>query len=124
MKQEQIWNKIALDWSKYRDKPVQEVIEFLEEKKGKLLDLGCGSGRNMTSKSDIQYYGLDFSTNMVNLAKNKALKLGINAKISQENIEKLNFDDEFFDVAILFLLFIVLKAKNREKKPYRNYIEF
>ena len=41
--QEKIWDAIAEEWNRFRQKQVAEAIEFLKDKKGKILDLGCGS---------------------------------------------------------------------------------
>ena len=46
MEQQKVWEKIAKPWQKFRNKPFPIVIEFLQDKKGKILDLGCGSGRH------------------------------------------------------------------------------
>ncbi len=116
MNQEEIWNKIALEWSKYRDRPIEEVERFLKNKKGRLLDLGCGSGRNMTGQEGLEYYGLDFSNNMVNLAKTKSEKLGIKARISKSSLEKLNFDDDFFDYAIFISSLHCIEGEKARKK--------
>lgn len=120
MSQEEIWNKIALEWSKYRDKPIEEVELFLKEKKGRVLDLGCGSGRNMIKQEGLEYYGIDFSNNMVNLAKTKAEKLGIKARISKSSLEKLNFDDDFFDYAIFISSLHCIEGEKARKKALQE----
>lgn len=120
MNQEETWNKIAAEWSKYRDKPIEEVVDFLKNKKGRLLDMGCGSGRNMIKQQELEYYGVDFSNNMVNLAKAKADKLGIKARISKSNLEKLNFDDEFFDCAIFISSLHCIEGEGARKRALQE----
>ena len=56
LSQKQIWNAIAGKWNEYRQKPVEEVIEFLKKEKGKILDLGCGSGRHLIKKENLKFY--------------------------------------------------------------------
>ena len=46
MNQEQVWDEISKVWKGYRCRPVDEVVDFLRNKKGKILDLCCGAGRN------------------------------------------------------------------------------
>ncbi len=116
MSQEQIWNKIASDWSKYRQSPIPEVVEFLKNKKGNILDMGCGSGRNMIKQDGLEYYGCDFSENMLKFAKQKGEELGIKARLSKFNVEKLGFDDEFFDAAIFISTLHCIENEKLRKK--------
>ena len=116
MSQEQVWNKIASDWSKYRQNSIPEVIDFLKDKKGRLLDIGCGSGRNMIKQDRLEYYGCDFSEAMLKFAKQKSEKLGIKARLSKFNAEKLGFDDEFFDYAIFISTLHCIENPTLRKK--------
>ena len=34
--QEKVWNAIAEPWRNFRQKPIDEVVEFLKNKKGKI----------------------------------------------------------------------------------------
>jgi ubiquinone/menaquinone biosynthesis C-methylase UbiE len=86
------------------------VISFLKKQKGKILDLGCGSGRNFVKEKEI--YGIDFSQEMLKLAKNKATN---KIKLFKSNSWKLRFPDNFFDSAICIALLHCVKGKNREK---------
>jgi ubiquinone/menaquinone biosynthesis C-methylase UbiE len=98
--QEVIWNNIAEEWNKFRTSPLQEVIEFLKIKSGKVLDLGCGSGRNLVENKEIIYYGIDFSEEMLKFAKKNAKAKNIKAFFLKEKVNKLSFEDNFFDSAI------------------------
>ncbi len=66
--QAKVWDKIAKLWHKYRDRPIPEVVNFLQGKKGKILDLGCGSGRNFI-KLDAELYAVDFSSEQLKHAR-------------------------------------------------------
>lgn len=72
--QKEVWNNIAQDWRKFREKPIPEVIEFLKTKEGKVLDLGSGTGRHLTKIKNGRMYLVDFSEKMIALAKQKAKK--------------------------------------------------
>jgi ubiquinone/menaquinone biosynthesis C-methylase UbiE len=120
MSQEHIWNKIASDWTKFRSKPINEVIEFLKDKKGKLLDFGCGSGRNMVKQDGLEYYGSDFSETMLKFAKEKAEKQGMKSKLSKFNVEKLGFEDEFFDTAIFISTLHCIENETLRKKALQE----
>ncbi len=97
--QEEIWDEIAKVWKGYRNVPVREVARFLKKKKGKVLDLGCGSGRNLVRFKG-EYYGVDFSEEMIKYAKEKAHLLKMKAFFEKSSIDNLSFESNFFDSAI------------------------
>lgn len=100
MNQQRVWDKIAERWQTFREKAPEEVVEFLEHQKGKVLDMGCGGGRNFVKNKNITYYGVDFSGEMLKFAKNKAKRAGIKAILNKSSLEKLPFESNFFDGAI------------------------
>jgi len=118
MNQQEVWNEIASPWSKFRKNTLLEVSEFLSDKKGKILDLGCGSGRNMIANSNIEYYGVDFSEKMIKLAEKKAQKEKIRADFFTVDFgkEKLPFKDEFFDSAIFISTLHCIECVEERKK--------
>jgi len=113
--QEKIWDEIAEQWNKFRKKPILEVVEFLKDKKGNILDLGCASGRHLC-KLNGTFYGIDFSQKMLDLAKKKAEKNKINCKLIKSDLKKLPFKNNFFDSAIFInSLHCIIKKSDREK---------
>jgi len=98
--QEKIWNKIAKEWQEYRKEPLPEVKQFLKTKQGKILDLGCGSGRNFIKSKNTVFYGLDFSDQMLEYAEKIAEKKKINAIFKKSQTDSLPFEADFFDSAI------------------------
>jgi len=115
MNQEKIWNTIASDWSKFRVKTIKEVTEFLKNKTGNILDLGCGSGRNFV-KIDGTIYGVDFSADMIKFAKESAEKKEIKVKLIKTNTINLPFNDDFFDSVIyIAALHCIPKSEDRKK---------
>ncbi len=116
MDQKKAWNSIAEDWSKFRDKPREDVLDFLKKQKGKILDLGCGSGRHFIKSKKIKFYGVDFSKEMLQLAEKKIRDNKINAILFKSDIHKIPFEDNFFDSAICIASLHCLETKtNREK---------
>jgi ubiquinone/menaquinone biosynthesis C-methylase UbiE len=114
--QKQVWDNIAPEWSEFKTSPAQHVIEFLKGKKGKILDLGSGSGRNLAGIPGGKMYLVDFSDKMIELAKKKAKEEKIDAEFVVSSMEKLPFEDNFFDYAISVAAFHCVEGeKNREK---------
>jgi len=111
MNQQKVWDKIANKWKSFRINPINEVKEFLKDKKGKVLDLGCGSGRNFIEKKALKVYGIDFSKKMVKIAKQKPYK-----KVLQSNAWEIKFPNNFFDYALYISTLHCIPSKaNREK---------
>ena len=117
MEQEKIWDAIAEKWADFRKNPADEVVEFLKDKDGKVLDLGCGSGRNFLNKDELDFYGVDFSKKLLELAKKKGyfeLKKGLSYEIP--------YEDDFFDwVVFARVLHCVDSAERRRKSLEEVY---
>ena len=119
MNQQEVWSKIAPEWYKFKTTPSRTATEFINNSKGKILDFGSGSGRNLLQikkSTKRELYLIDFSEQMIKLAKKRAkkLKLEIQTKISK--LEKTDFPDNYFDAAICTAAIHCIKtAKKREK---------
>lgn len=94
------YDKIALDYEKrhLRFKGTEELIKFVELLKpgGKVLDAGCGFGRDLLYFLDKGFdsYGIDASSELMKLAKKRAPKANIKL-VDLRN--KFPFKDNFFD---------------------------
>ena len=121
MTQEEVWDKIAEPWSKFRRNPPIEVIEFLKNKKGKVLDLGCGSGRNLIKNDKINYYAVDFSKGMLELARVYCEKSKIKALFFKSGAEEIPFKSNFFDSAIFISALHCIEKKNDRKKSLKEF---
>ncbi len=94
------YNKIAEDFSGTRSKMWKE-LGFLEEylkEKDRALDIGCGNGRlyELLREREIEYYGVDFSEKLIDIAKSKFPL----AKFQVADGLELPFSDNFFDKAV------------------------
>lgn len=77
--------------------------EISYNKKLKILDIGCGTGRHSIELAKRGYNnitGIDLSGSMLNRAKEKAKKLNLTVDFQNKDARKLNFSDEF-DLAIM-----------------------
>jgi len=116
MNQKQIWDKIAPEWHEFKTTPSKKTTKFLKNQTGKILDLGSGSGRNLTKIEKGKMYLVDFSDEMINLTKKKAKVNKIPAEFYISDMTKLPFKDNFFDSAIcISSLHCVEGKKNKEK---------
>jgi len=113
--QSDVWDAIAPDWHKYKINPAENVVEFLKNKKGRILDLGSGSGRHLIKNKGTLYL-VDFSGKMINLAKKRAKERKIKAEFIVADIsKKLPFEDNFFDSAIAIAILHCLPKKGHKK---------
>lgn len=118
--QKKVWNNIAQEWFEFKKMPGRGVEEFLKKQKGKILDLGSGSGRNLV-KTKGKMYLVDFSEEMINLAKKKAKKENIDAEFFVGDIIKLPFPDNFFDAAISIAVLHCLDREQQKKAVKELY---
>ncbi|KXG77411.1 Demethylmenaquinone methyltransferase [Fervidicola ferrireducens] len=92
---------------------------------GKILEVGVGTGSNMEfypAGADIT--AIDFSPVMLRRARKRAKKLGINVKIMEMDVQRLQFEDDTFDTVVSTFVFCTvpepilgLKELRRVTKP-------
>jgi ubiquinone/menaquinone biosynthesis C-methylase UbiE len=112
---ENTYNKIANQYTnRYGDSSfiMRNIDKFskLLPLKGKILDLGCGSGRAMKHFMDrgFDVVGIDFSEGMLKLARERIS----HANLRKMNMRKLEFVAESFDG--IWSNFSLLHVPNRE----------
>lgn len=124
--QKQVWNDIAEEWHEFKQNPSKHVTEFLKDKKGKVLDIGSGSGRHLleVNKEGKEFYLTDFSEKMIEFAKKRSEELGIKERTHFEVSEASNlpYEDNSFDAIICIATLHCLQTKeNREKAVQEIY---
>jgi len=119
MNQKQVWNNIAEEWHEFKKIPATGTIEFLKKQKGKVLDLGSGSGRHLIKIKSGKMYLLDFSEKMIELAKQKAKKERIDAEFAVSSMTKTPYENNFFDSAICISALHCLN-KSEQKKAIKE----
>lgn len=71
-------------------------IELIDDKTGKLLDIGCGEGAFALFLDDrYNYYGIDISSQKINAAK----QIGLRA-VCCDLDQGIPFKNEYFDIAV------------------------
>jgi ubiquinone/menaquinone biosynthesis C-methylase UbiE len=119
MDQEEVWDAIAGEWKEFRSYEVSHILDFLKGKKGRVLDLGCGSGRNFVRGSGLEFYGVDFSKRMVELSRER----GIAKEVKKGDVGEIPYGDGFFDCVVfsaaLHCVDSAEKRKNSLEEVYR-----
>jgi SAM-dependent methyltransferase len=113
------YNKIAIAYnnkwgviSPFFEIHAKKFISFLP-KSAKILDLGCGAGRDSKYFFDngLHVVGVDFSEGMLDIAK----KIVPKAKFLCKDFRKLDFEKEKFDG--IWSFFSILHLKRNELPP-------
>lgn len=94
------------------EKPSDSVVKFLNYLKvkklpfkGKVIDIGCGKGRNAIylAQQGFEVYAADYIEHALDVLKKRAQKAGVLDEITLLNLDlskKWPFKDNFFDLAI------------------------
>ncbi|MBA2378407.1 MAG: class I SAM-dependent methyltransferase, partial [Blastocatellia bacterium] len=85
------------------EKPASAFVERLEIKPGmKVLDVACRSGNLavLAAEKGADVTGIDIAENLVNTAKKRAARLGLNIKFEQGDTEAMPYNDDTFDVVM------------------------
>ena len=114
MNQREVWDNIAGDWTKNRPNPFPDAVEFLKNKKGLVLDVGRGSGRNFV-QIEGKFVGIDFSKRMLQLAENNAKKNNVKAYLATSDALELPFKSDSFDTVVISRTLHCVKWNKRKK---------
>ena len=91
--------------------PARKAVEiFKKEGKRKILELGCGQGRDTLffAQNGFKVYALDYSQTGLETINQKGQELGLSKLIKTKVHDvrnPLSFDDEFFDAAFSHMLY-------------------
>ena len=89
-----------------KGKMVQWREMVWKEAKGKVLEVGVGTGKNIQYYPDnVEVTAIDFSEEMLERAKEKAGKLGKSVDLRLMDAQQLEFQDETFDTVITTCVF-------------------
>jgi len=116
-------NNISKDYAKLVKNKLNtkefEIVNKYINKKHKILDLCCGTGRNLIplTKSKYKIEGIDFSKGMINEAIKYAKKEKVKIKIEQGDATSINRKNSYYDLVLLLgdSLGSIPKRENRQK---------
>jgi len=88
-----MYSPFAQSFSKTRFSIWQEVQDFLNGlgSKKKVLDVGCGNGKNMLYRKDLEMFGIDNCPEFVTICHTK------NLNVVLADILEIPFPNEYFD---------------------------
>lgn len=121
-KQEEVWDSISKSWAEYRPRKIPIVEEFLKDKNGKIIDLGCGSGRNMIQNEKVEYYGVDFSQKQIENARRYIEDNKINAKLFKLGADDLSeFSNDMFDYGLFIATLHCIEDKKERENSLKEF---
>jgi SAM-dependent methyltransferase len=89
----EIYNQIGDEFDRTRITIWPNVRNFLDKilENSLVLDAGCGNGKNMLYRKDINFIGIDISSKQVYICKKKKLN------VSEGDIRNLSFSNDTFN---------------------------
>jgi tRNA (uracil-5-)-methyltransferase TRM9 len=116
----EVFDEIAQGWYNFRHYSIfpRELGELAKRwQKGRLLNVGSGHGADfLPFKENFELYGVDFSAEMIKLARRYAHKFGFKANLHMADSRFLPFANESFDWAIAIAIYHHLKGKEEQIK--------
>jgi ubiquinone/menaquinone biosynthesis C-methylase UbiE len=112
-----VFNQIAPGWYNYRHWTIfRHELEALAKEwgQGKLLNLGCGHGADFLPFSkNFEVYGVDFSEEMIRLARKYAGKFSFQVNLAVADVCYLPYNNEAFDYIISVATYHHLKREQQ-----------
>lgn len=118
--QEKVWDEIAPEWHEFKKIGGESTGRFLAKCSGNVLDLGAGSGRHLVQLKKGKMWLVDFSEEMLRLAKKKAEESGIEAEFIKAYLTELPLEDNFFDFAICISALHCIKGEDNRLKAVQE----
>lgn len=108
-----IYEKISGHFSTTRKIVWPKVKDFIDSfnSNSLILDIGCGNAKNMGTRNDCEYVGIDMCEKLMKQGDNKK-----NCKFIVGNCLNLPFKDETFDYAMCIAVIHHLSTKERRVK--------
>jgi len=100
----EVFDQIAPGWYGFRHWTIfRTELEAIAQRwqRGRLLNIGCAHGPDfLPFRQNFELYGLDFSTEMLNLARKYSQKFNFAVNLVLADVSYLPFTDSTFDWAI------------------------
>jgi ubiquinone/menaquinone biosynthesis C-methylase UbiE len=113
-----VYDKISDSFSDTRYRTWTCVEDFLNKipDNSKVADIGCGNGKAMIYKSNLNFKGCDFSKNLVQICLNRGLN------VIEGNVLNIPFNDNDFDYTICIAVIHHLSTKEMRLKAIEELV--
>jgi ubiquinone/menaquinone biosynthesis C-methylase UbiE len=90
---------------------------------GDVLEIAIGTGRNLTHyPPDVRLTGVDFSQEMLGIARRRAEELGREVDLRLGDAQSLDFDDNNFDTVIITLALCTIPDDRKAAREARRVL--
>jgi len=114
----EVFDQMAAGWYSFRHYSIfRYELEMLANRwqPGNVLNVGCGHGADfLPLKDKFHLYGVDFSAEMIRLAKKYAKKFEFSPGLTVADAAALPFADQSFDNAIAVATYHHLKGREQQ----------
>ena len=111
------WDKIARDFDETRRYAWKECIDFIKERDGFGIDIGCGNGRHLAIMAERgRAAGIDISFEMLKIARRKAR----NALLVQADAINMPFRENTFDYALFIASLHNIKGRENRIRALKE----
>ena len=116
----QVYNEIAVDFSRTRYAQWDIVHKFILSQiiNTKMLDLGCGNGKYLSVRQDLDLYALDNCENLIKIVQNKYPTI----KTFISDVTNTLFESNLFDSVISIAVIHHLSTKERRLEMLKEII--
>jgi tRNA (uracil-5-)-methyltransferase TRM9 len=120
----EVYDEIAEGWYRFRhwSRFTRELEEIATRwRQGKLLNVGCAHGPDfLPFKINFELWGVDFSAQMLKLARKYAAKFELKVKLTLADATSLPYPDNTFDCAIAIAIYHNIRGDKQRKKAFRE----
>ena len=113
-----VYDQIADEFSDTRYRAWTSVEEFLDKipPGSKVADIGCGNGKNILYKPELEWKGCDFSKNLVNICVNRGLNVIMGDAINNP------YNSSNFDYTICIAVIHHLSTEEKRMKAISELV--
>jgi len=114
----QVYNNIASDFSKTRYKAWPAVANFIDTINLDTInaDIGCGNGKNILYRKELNFKGLDITPEFVKICKSR------NLDVLEGNILNIPYESNHFDNTICIAMLHHLQTKEDRVNGIRELL--